>query len=78
MYEKNNEIGYYKHFKGGKYELLYIATDSETMEKVVVYKALYGKNDVWVRPYEMFFGTVDRDGVMVNRFERITMEEVVK
>lgn len=47
---------YYRHFKGGKYKLLGIAKDSETLEKMVVYQALYGEGEMWVRPYEMFFG----------------------
>lgn len=48
----------YHHFKGNDYKVLYIATDSETQEKVVVYESLYD-NKVWVRPYEMFNSLVD-------------------
>ena len=55
---------YYRHFKGGKYKLLGIAKDSETLEKMVVYQALYGEGEMWVRPYEMFFGTVERELVI--------------
>ena len=47
---------YYRHFKGGKYKLLGIARDSETLEKMVVYQALYGEGELWVRPYDMFLG----------------------
>lgn len=50
-----------RHFKGNKYEILYIAKDSETMEDVVVYRALYGDRGVWVRPLEMFLSPVDRE-----------------
>jgi len=50
-----------RHFKGKKYEILYIAKDSETMEAVVVYRALYGEQGVWVRPLEMFLSPVDRE-----------------
>lgn len=50
-----------RHFKGNEYEILYIALDSETMEKMVVYRALYGEKGVWVRPLEMFLSPVDRD-----------------
>ncbi len=46
--------GVYRHFKGNLYELLYIANDSETLEKKVVYKALYGDGEIWVRPLEMW------------------------
>lgn len=49
--------------------MLAIAKDSETLEPMVVYQALYGDGDVWVRPYEMFFGTVERDGIDRPRFE---------
>ena len=62
-------------FKGGKYKLLGIAKDSETLEKMVVYQALYGEGEMWVRPYEMFFGTVERDGKVMQRFTKITEEE---
>ena len=65
------EKGIYKHYKGNKYELLYIANHSETLEKMVVYKALYGEGEVWVRPLEMWEETVEVDGVMVKRFEKI-------
>ena len=68
---------YYKHFKGGKYKLLGIAKDSETQEKMVVYQALYGEGELWVRPYEMFFGTVERDGKVMQRFTKITEEEAL-
>ncbi len=52
----NNEIkpGRYRHFKGNEYEVLYIAKHSETLEPMVVYKALYGDGGVWVRPAEMW------------------------
>ena len=45
------------------------------MEKMVVYQALYGEGEMWVRPYEMFFGTVERDGKVMQRFTKITEEE---
>ena len=50
-----------RHFKGNQYEILHIAQDSETMEKMVVYRALYGERGVWVRPLEMFLSPVDRE-----------------
>lgn len=52
--------GKYRHFKGGEYELLYVAKHSETLEPMVVYRALYGEGGVYVRPYEMFASAVDR------------------
>ena len=57
------------HFKGGHYRLEGFATDSETQEEVVVYRALYGDGGLWVRPAKMFFETVERDGKTMRRFE---------
>ena len=56
------------HFKGNRYRLVAIAKHSETLEPVVVYRALYGEGGVWVRPFAMFFGDVDRDGYRGPRF----------
>ena len=53
--------GRYRHFKGKEYELLFVATHSETLEPMVVYRALYGERGLWVRPREMFLQTVERD-----------------
>ena len=61
--------GVYKHFKGNLYELLYVATDSETLEKKVVYKALYGDGEIWVRPLSMWDEEVALpDGTKTKRF----------
>ena len=60
--------GRYRHFKGKEYELLCMATHSETMEPMVVYRALYGERGVWVRPASMWTETVDRDGYHGPRF----------
>ncbi len=65
------KTGRYRHFKGNEYELLYIAKDSETLEDMVVYKALYGEGGIWVRPLEMWNETVVRDGVEYKRFTYI-------
>lgn len=66
----NSSVGKcFRHFKGNRYKVLAIAKDSETLEPLVVYQALYGDGDIWVRPYEMFFGTVERDGMVRRRFE---------
>lgn len=46
--------GIYRHYKGNLYEVLDIATHSETEQKMVVYRALYGKFGLWVRPLAMF------------------------
>ena len=66
---------YYRHFKGGEYRLIGIAKDSETLEDMVVYQALYGDGQMWVRPKDMFFGQVERDGKVFPRFTEIAPEE---
>lgn len=60
--------GIYRHYKGNLYEVLYTARHSETEEKLVVYRALYGNYDVWVRPLAIFAETVDVGGKAVARF----------
>ena len=60
--------GKYRHFKGKEYELLGTATHSETMEEMVVYRALYGEQGLWVRPAAMWTETVERDGYCGPRF----------
>ena len=65
------KIGKYRHFKGNEYELIGIATHSETMEPMVVYRALYGEQGLWVRPASMWMETVERDGVSHQRFTYI-------
>lgn len=62
---------YYRHFKGGIYKLLYIAKHSETLEQMVVYQAMYGDRQIWVRPATMFFGLKEVDGKMICRFTEI-------
>ena len=63
--------GIYKHYKGNEYELIDIATHSETMEKMVVYRALYGEFGLWVRPASMWNEDVNVDGKIVKRFSFI-------
>lgn len=63
--------GKYRHFKGKEYEVLCLAKHSETLEEMVVYKALYDEGKVWVRPAAMWNETVERDGKSFKRFEYI-------
>lgn len=65
------KLGKYKHYKGNIYEVIYIGKHSETLEDVVIYKALYGNNKIWVRPLKMWNETVIVDGKEVKRFEYI-------
>ena len=70
--ERTNLIGReFVHFKGGHYRLEGFAKDSETLEEMVVYRALYGDGGLWVRPAKMFFETIERDGKTMKRFELV-------
>lgn len=60
--------GVYRHFKGNLYQLIGLAQHSETLEPMVVYRALYGERGLWVRPAGMWFETVERDGKTYQRF----------
>jgi hypothetical protein len=66
--ENEIKLGRYRHFKGNEYEVIGIAKHSETLAPMVVYKALYGDGDIWVRPYEMWNETITRDGKTFQRF----------
>ena len=67
--------GKYRHFKGKEYEVLHLARHSETEEWMVVYRALYGEFGIWVRPAAMWLETVERDGKVMPRFQRIEEEK---
>ena len=64
--------GLYKHYKGSMYEVFMTARHSETEEWMVVYKALYDEEGVWVRPFDMFVSQVEVEGMMVDRFEYVS------
>lgn len=63
--------GLYRHFKGGLYELLYIARHSETGEYMAVYRSISGDGGIWVRPAAMWGEKVERDGYSGPRFSRV-------
>jgi hypothetical protein len=82
--EKPLKLGKYKHYKSGDlYEVIGTAFHTETLEELVVYKALYhsekfGDNCIWVRPKEMFLGSVEYNGVTSKRFQFIEPEHSIK
>ena len=61
----------YMHYKGNKYKVLCTARHSETLEEMVVYQALYGDGDIWVRPLSMWDEEVLADGKKVKRFQLV-------
>lgn len=63
--------GKYRHFKGKEYMVLGMAKHSETLKPMVVYQALYGDFDLWVRPASMWNETVEKDGYIGPRFQSI-------
>ena len=71
--ELNNPIplGIYRHYKGNQYEVVGFAKHSETLEDMVVYKALYGDGGTWIRPLSMWDNPIEFDGKTVKRFEYI-------
>ena len=67
--------GIYRHFKGNLYEVLGVASHSETLEPMVVYRALYGEGGLWVRPAAMWNETVEREGKKYQRFTYLETEK---
>ncbi|HEY4113547.1 MAG TPA: DUF1653 domain-containing protein [Rhizomicrobium sp.] len=70
------QTGLYHHFKGGTYEVLCVAHDSETDEVLVIYRASNGR--LWVRPLSMFTEEVYVEGERRRRFEPIAALENAK
>lgn len=65
------KLGKYRHYKGKEYEVIGVAKHSETLDELIVYRALYGDHDLWVRPLKMFFEDVEVDGKKIPRFSHI-------
>ena len=72
---KEIKPGVYRHYKGNEYEVLFTAKHSESLEPMVVYRALYGDCGVWVRPAYMWDEEVEAGGKTVIRFQYIGSEE---
>ncbi len=69
-------LGIYRHYKGNLYEVVGFARHSETLEDMVVYKALYGERGTWVRPLSMWENPIEVDGSIVKRFEYVGGDEM--
>lgn len=71
------EPGEYEHYKGKRYEVLGVAVHSETLEYLVVYRPLYKlpgpQPKLWVRPYDMFVETVEKNGEVLPRFKKVDL-----
>ena len=67
--------GIYRHYKGNEYEVLGVASHSEDLSPMVVYRALYGERALWVRPATMWNETVEKDGETFLRFTYIREKE---
>ncbi len=63
--------GIYRHFKGNMYEVIGVASHSETMELMVVYRALYGEHGLWVRPAAMWNEIVEKENYTGPRFQYV-------
>ena len=77
-YSKENapiSPGVYRHYKGNFYEVMGFASHSETLEDMVIYKALYGEMKTWVRPLSMWSELVDVEGGKVSRFSAVASED---
>lgn len=68
---ENLQQGTYRHYKGGEYQVIDVAIHSETEERLVVYRPLYGDKKLWVRPLDMFVEQVFINGVPKKRFELV-------
>ncbi|WP_457744413.1 DUF1653 domain-containing protein [Sulfurimonas sp.] len=68
------KTGIYEHYKGNRYEVIDTLRHSETEELMVLYRALYGDEGLWARPYTMFFETIMIEDKEVPRFRYIGKE----
>lgn len=73
--DKTITPGLYRHYKGNEYQVYGVANHSETLEVLVLYRALYGPRELWVRPLEMFKESVEVNGEEIPRFTLIEPRE---
>jgi hypothetical protein len=66
-----NLQGKYKHYKGNLYEVIDVGKHSDTLEELVIYRALYGNKSLWVRPIKNFFSEVEINVIKQKRFVKI-------
>ena len=66
------QLGRYRHYKGGEYEVIAVVRHSESLEPLVLYRPLYGSSGSWVRPFSMFFEPVEHEGKRQPRFSLIS------
>jgi hypothetical protein len=64
-------LGLYQHYKGPHYKVLGVVRHSETLEALVLYHPIEGDQALWVRPWEMFTGQIEVDGVLMQRFRHL-------
>ena len=66
---KNIKLGLYEHYKGNKYQVIAVAHDSDTLEEMVVYRALYGDNNLWVKKIDIWLKPEVINGQEIPRFK---------
>ena len=66
------QLGRYRHYKGGEYEVLGVVRHSESLEPLVLYRPLYNNSGSWVRPFGMFLEPVEHEGKRQPRFSLVT------
>ena len=71
------KLGLYKHYKGKLYNVISVAKHTETEELLVVYQALYGNYEYWIRPFDMFHESVETNNIIQPRFTYIGNNELL-
>jgi hypothetical protein len=66
------ELGRYRHYKGGEYEVVGVVRHSESLEPMVLYRPLHGNTGMWVRPFAMFMERVEHEGQRQPRFSPLS------